>query len=87
MKRFSQIVIAILLCATIGCSSISGLSGGTAGPAKPANAVEIHIIYAPEEEPYTKEAMDAFNASYSKGINPVTSHPLGKDEKPLWVTG
>lgn len=87
MKRFRQILSVILLGATISCSSLPRLPGGTAGPAKPANAIEISIIYAPEEEPYMKEAMDAFNTSFSKGINPVTNQPLGKDEKPLWVTG
>jgi len=87
MKYFRRILCGILLVATIGCSSLPGLVGGTAGPAKPANAVEISIIYAPEEEPYLKEAMDAFNTSYSKGINPVTNQPLVKDDKPLWISG
>jgi Ca-activated chloride channel family protein len=54
---------------------------------KPANAIEISIIYAPESESYLKDAIDAFNQSYVKGVNPVTNQPLAKGEKPIWVTG
>ncbi len=84
MKRL-QFILAVLLILSISCSTTNILP--TAGPQKPANAIEISIIYAPESEPYMKEAMDAFNTSYTKGINPVSGQPLATDEKPIWITG
>jgi Ca-activated chloride channel family protein len=84
MKRLN-FIFAILVILSISCST-SGIVP-TAGPQKPANAIEISIIYAPESEAYMKDAMDAFNTSYINNINPVTSQPLAKDEKPIWITG
>jgi Ca-activated chloride channel homolog len=57
------------------------------GSSKPANAVEISIIYAPESDSYLKEAMDAFNKSMAAGTNPVTNQKLASGEKPVWITG
>ena len=84
MKRFSfNLMMIVFLIASVSCStSLAPLGGG-----KPANAIEISILYAPESDAYMKDAMTAFNDSYVKGINPVTNQPLGKDEKPVWVTG
>ncbi|PJF20209.1 MAG: hypothetical protein CUN56_17320, partial [Phototrophicales bacterium] len=53
----------------------------------PANAIEISIIYAPESELYLPQAIEAFNASYRNGINPVTGEPLVDGERPIFVTG
>jgi len=83
MNRF-RLMLVVLLIATLSCNN--PIQGAT-GPSKPSNAIEISIIYAPESEPYLKEAIDGFNASYANGINPLTNQPLAKDEKPLWVTG
>jgi len=84
MKRFSfNLMMIVFLIVSVSCStSLAPLGGG-----KPANAIEISILYAPESDAYMKDAMTAFNDSYVKGINPVTNQPLGKDEKPVWVTG
>ena len=84
MKRFCfNLMMIVFLVASVSCStSLPSLGGG-----KPANAIEISILYAPESDAYMKDAMTAFNDSYAKGINPVTNQPLGKDEKPVWVTG
>ncbi len=84
MKRLN-FILAILVILSISCST-SGIVS-TPGPQKPANAIEISIIYAPESESYMKDAMDAFNTSYINGINPVSGQPLAKDEKPIWITG
>ncbi len=82
MKRFNFMMI-VLLIASVSCStSLPQLGSG-----KPANAIEISIIYAPESDAYMKDAMEAFNTSFAKGINPVSNQPLGKDEKPIWITG
>ena len=82
MKRLNLILI-ILILASISCST----SLPPLGEGKPANAIEISIIYAPESDAYMKDVITAFNTSYAKGINPVSNQPLGKDEKPIWVTG
>lgn len=82
MKRF-RFAMLILLIFTMSCSNTLL----PIGQSKPSNAIEVSIIYAPESEPYLKEAIEAFNTSYAKGINPVTNQPLAKDEKPIWVTG
>jgi Ca-activated chloride channel family protein len=83
MNRF-RLMMVVLLIATLSCNNPLA---PVPGSAKPENAIEISIIYAPESEPYLKEAMEAFNTSYAKGINPVTGQPLAKDEKPVWITG
>ncbi len=84
MKRVMLSLVLFLFLAA-SCTPRSGLAIG--GPQKPANAIEISIIYAPESEAYLKDAMAAFNESYTKGVNPVTNQPLAKDEKPVWITG
>lgn len=84
MKRL-QFIFAILVILSISCSTSNIVP--TSGPQKPANAIEISIIYAPESEAYMKDAIDAFNTSYINNVNPVTGKPLAKDEKPIWVTG
>ena len=83
MKRiFLSLILFILL--TTSCNARGLLPVGNA---KPSNAIEISIIYAPESEAYLTDAMAAFNQSFAKGINPVTNQPLAKDEKPVWITG
>ncbi len=84
MKRLYAI-LSILVILSVSCSTSSIVP--TSGPQKPANAIEISIIYAPESEAYMKDAMDAFNTSYINGINPVSGKPLTADEKPIWITG
>jgi hypothetical protein len=44
MKRIYGLAIVLLLFA-VACTE--GAAAGTQGPSKPANAVEISIIYAP----------------------------------------
>ncbi len=83
MKRLILILIPLILLA-VGCSEVSL---PTTGPAKPQNAVEVSIIYAPECEGYVPEAIAAFNQSMASGVNPVTGQALGQGEKPVWVTG
>jgi Ca-activated chloride channel family protein len=82
MKRLILVLIPLILLA-VGCSEVSLPK---AGPAKPANAIEVSIIYAPECEGYVPEAITAFNQSMANGVNPVTNQPLGQGEKPVWVT-
>jgi Ca-activated chloride channel homolog len=82
MKVLKRFVLLFVILTTSCAGNLVPSAGG-----KPANAVEISILYAPESEPYLKDAMDAFNQSYAKGINPVTNQRLAKGEKPAWITG
>ena len=82
--------LVILLFILIACSSggnepVSFPGGGDVS--KPANAVEISIIYAPESELYMPEAINNFNRSYANGLNPLTGQKLASNEKPIFVTG
>ena len=61
MKRLIPVLIGLLVFLT-ACT--------LAGNSKPADAVEISIIYAPESESYLKDAMAAFNQSFAKGDQP-----------------
>lgn len=59
----------------------------TSSCAKPANAVEISIIYAPESEVYLTGAMEDFDCNFAKGVNPLTGAKLAADERPIYITG
>jgi len=78
------LVLTLLAC-SLGGSDVGTLSSGSVK--KPANAIEISIIYAPESKLYLPEAIENFNRSYANGINPLTGEKLGSDEKPIFVTG
>lgn len=57
------------------------------GVDKPSDAIEISIIFAPEEELYIMDAIREFNQSYADGVNPVTGENLGSNERPIFITG
>ncbi|MBN1438105.1 MAG: substrate-binding domain-containing protein [Anaerolineales bacterium] len=78
MKRLIAVILGVSVFAA-ACSII--------GEAKPKDAVEISITYAPESELYLKEAVEAFNQTSAAGKNPVTNQPYAAGEKPVWVTG
>lgn len=82
--------VAILLFILLACSfggDQNNPASTTGDVSKPANAVEISIIYAPESALYMPEAIDNFNRSYANGLNPLTGQKLASDEKPIFVTG
>ncbi len=81
-----SIILLVLIGILAGCDSGEQPSGQAVVEA-PANAIEISIIYAPESELYLPQAIEAFNASYRNGINPVTGEPLVDGERPIFVTG
>jgi Ca-activated chloride channel family protein len=84
-----RVLLPLLLILSVACGSIlpSGGGDGTAVVPKPANAIEITIIYAPEEELYLKDAMQAFNLSYANGKDPITGGNLPSGERAIYVTG
>ena len=86
------LLVSILLLIVAGCARVEDSGDATgvsaAGPVQPAaNAVEISIIYAPEEELYIVEAIEQFNRAYAEGRNPVTGQSLSAGERPIFVRG
>ena len=78
-------VLAAIACGLGGDSG--GIFGGDGGLQPPENAVEIEIIFAPEEELYIVEAIEQFNQAYLDGKNPVTGQDLASGEAPIFVNG
>jgi len=82
-----------LACAGIGGGDNGGLnlSGGDNTVQCATNALEIELIYAPEEELYLNgenyDAINQFNQAYIDGKNPVTGQPLAEGEQPICVKG
>ncbi|MEZ4732624.1 MAG: extracellular solute-binding protein [Caldilineaceae bacterium] len=81
------IVAVILLWARNSQSSAPPSSPAPGTIPKPADAVEISIIYAPEEEFYIVDAINDFNRMFAAGVNPLTGQPLAARERPIYVTG
>jgi Ca-activated chloride channel family protein len=88
IKKTLTLFLLILLTACARVSNDGASASGSEGALQPAsNAIEISIIYAPEEELYLVEAIDQFNRAYSEGRNPLTGQPLAEDERPIFVRG
>jgi Ca-activated chloride channel homolog len=87
---FFVIVIATLLVVG-GIAAVRGIVDAIRNASgvivKPEGAVEIEVVYAPEEELYITQAITDFNRSMANGVNPVTGKDLARGEKPVWVVG
>jgi Ca-activated chloride channel family protein len=89
---FKKLLLMLLpLAVALACGS-GGDDGGdvsSSGSSQtaPANAVEIEIIYAPEEELYMVDAIEQFNQAYIDGKNPLTGEALADGEQPIFVRG
>lgn len=86
------LLIALPLFFALACGFGGDGGGGSApdnasGLEPPSNAIEISIIYAPEEELYIVEAIEQFNRAYIEGRNPLTGQPLAEGERPIFVHG
>ncbi len=79
------LLVVVLALALRGISNVINLSSPTIS--KPSNAIEVQLIYAPEEELYITQAITDFNRGMSRGINPITGKELARNEKPVWITG
>lgn len=78
----------LIVGAILAVRSVADLvSRGDSTVSKPADAVEIELIYAPEEELYITQAITDFNRSMANGVDPVTGKDLPRGEKPVWVVG
>jgi Ca-activated chloride channel family protein len=84
-------MLTVLAC-SLGSDVGEGISlGGDTGLQPPENAIEISIIYAPEEELYMDgeifDAINQFNQAYIEGRNPITGESLPSGERPIFVHG
>ena len=81
------LVISLIAC-SLGGSDAESPVVEQAGPLQPSsNAIELSLIFAPEEELYIVEAIEQFNRAYIEGRNPVTNQALASGERPIFVTG
>lgn len=76
------LVTGLLAACDLGSSS-SGTPGAQSG--KPANAIEVSIIYAPESALYMPRIIQSFNDLSAQGKNPVTGEAYASGAKPIWV--
>jgi Ca-activated chloride channel family protein len=78
----------LLVGAVVAVRSIANLiSQSSPTVERPSNAVEVQLIYAPEEELYITQVITDFNRSMARGVNPVTGKDLARGEAPIWVVG
>lgn len=97
MRHLSAIRLLIVVIALFG---LVGCNGGASNQSvvfeqsqptviveRPANAIEISIIYAPESALYLPQAIEDFNRAYANGVNPITGQPLASGERPIYVVG
>jgi len=75
----------------LGVLTACDTGGGSTTPGaqnsgnKPANAVEVSIIYAPESALYMPRMIQAFNDLSAQGKNPVTGGNYANGAKPIWM--
>src|SRR4051794_8328995 len=74
---------AVLVVAGLG--SFAGLYAEE--PARPAGALEISLVYAPEEKAYLPAVINDFNTAYAQGRNPMTGLRLADGEPRIRVVG
>ncbi|MCB0085719.1 MAG: hypothetical protein KDE47_32480, partial [Caldilineaceae bacterium] len=80
------VVVAVVAVRTfLNSSPAVDQAGG--GVAAPDNAIEVSLVYAPEEELYILDAIREFNQAFAEGRNPVTGERLASGEQPIYVTG
>jgi Ca-activated chloride channel family protein len=78
-------LLLTLLLALAACQQDGGASQSSAG--RPANAIDVSIIYAPESNLYMPKVIEDFNRLSASGKNPVTGENWASGEQPIWVEG
>jgi Ca-activated chloride channel family protein len=90
MKLLISLAAGLVLLT--GCRSGGNQTGSSgqaeSGPPEPAaDAIQISLIYAPEEELYIVEAIDTFNRAFAERRQPLSGQPLAEGEPPIFVSG
>ncbi len=81
------LAVAIVAC-VLGYQALQQLSFiGGGSVSKPANAVEVTLIYAPEEQLYITEAITNFNRQSARGLDPISGKSVAAGERPIWIEG
>jgi len=90
LKKLLLLLTLLPLAVALACGSggdNGDVSSSGSNQTPPDNAIQIEIIYAPEEELYMVEAIEQFNQAYIDGKNPVTGANLADGERPIFVNG
>jgi len=85
MRKHLLWILVLMLAACGGNAIVSETSEG--GGARPSNAVEVSIIYAPESDQYLPQIIADFNNTSAAGTNPVTGEAWAEGQRPVYVTG
>ena len=83
-KRLIGILLIMLAGILAACDFGGAGPSGVAQSGKPADAIDVSIIYAPESALYMPRVIQDFNQLSKEGKNPVTGQPLASGEKPVW---
>jgi Ca-activated chloride channel family protein len=85
------IVLAVVVVGVVlaGRAISSAIRGASPVVEKPANAVEVEFIYAPEFDKNLNVStiITDFNRAFADGRNPVTGQALRAGERPIWING
>ena len=81
-------LVAVIVACVLGYQALQQFSViGSSKVSKPTNAVDVTLIYAPEEELYITEAITNFNRLSARGLDPVTGKGVTAGERPIWIEG
>ncbi len=90
--HFTKRLFALMLVVAVGLLAACDLGSNTPttpgaqnNSNKPANAVEVSIIYAPESALYMPRIIQSFNDVSAQGKNPVTGEGYANGAKPIWI--
>lgn len=80
------VIVAGVLLTRLVSSALRGASGVVE---KPANAIVVPFVYAPEFDKNLNVStiITDFNRAFAEGRNPVTGQSLRPGEQPIWIEG
>jgi Ca-activated chloride channel family protein len=85
------IVLAVLVLGGVLLARLVSSAIQSASPTvnKPANAIEVDFVYAPEFDKNLNVStiITDFNRAFAEGRNPVTGQNLRPGERPVWING
>lgn len=81
--------ILVVIIALLGRAVSNFIAGTSPTVERPANAIVVDFIYAPEFDKNLNVStiITDFNRAFAQGRNPVTGQPLSGGERPIWIEG